>query len=268
MRTRHCLFKLAVVVLCGAALLAPGDISWGDGEFYVVGGGSPWKRNGTNIYYNAGAVSIGIETADNYSLNVLGELHGANGGGNPGVSGYNYGGGCGVYGWSYNGFAVVAQVYDKTAGYAVYCDGNFECTGSSTVLGIKSAAVATSQGDRKLYSQESPEVWFEDFGEGQLRGGTAKIDLDPLFLETVTINEQQPMKVFIQLNDDCRGVYVQRQATGFEVVELAGGKSSAHFTYRVVAKRKGFETARLEAAPYTPKMAALKGPTALAALQP
>ena len=56
------------------------------------------------------------------------------------------------------------------------------------------------------------------------------------------------MKVFIQLNDDCNGVYVQRQTTGFEVVELGGGNSRAHFTYRVVAKRKGFEKARLEAA--------------------
>ena len=115
-------------------------------------------------------------------------------------------------------------------------------------------------GHRKLYSQESPEVWFEDFGEGQLAGGKAHIDLDPLFLETVTIDDQHPMKVFIQLNDDCNGVYVQRQATGFEVRELSGGNSSAHFTYRVMAKRKGFETARLEAAGDTPKVAALPAP--------
>jgi hypothetical protein len=54
------------------------------------------------------------------------------------------------------------------------------------------------------------------------------------------------------------GVYVQRQATGFEVKELKGGTSRARFTYRVVAKRKGFETVRLEAAVDTKKMAALK----------
>jgi hypothetical protein len=31
-------------------------------------------------------------------------------------------------------------------------------------------------------------------------------------------------------------------------MELGGGTSSAHFTYRVTAKRKGYEKARLEAA--------------------
>ena len=71
-------------------------------------------------------------------------------------------------------------------GYGVYREGNFAATGAKTAI------VSTSQGDRKLYSQESPEVWFEDFGEGQLMGGMAQIKLDPLFLETVTINDQNP----------------------------------------------------------------------------
>jgi hypothetical protein len=55
------------------------------------------------------------------------------------------------------------------------------------------------------------------------------------------------MKVFIQLNDDCNGVYVKRLTAGFQVIELYNGTSDAHFTYRVVAKRKGSEKARLEA---------------------
>jgi hypothetical protein len=64
----------------------------------------------------------------------------------------------------------------------------------------------------------------------------------PPFLETVTSNEQRPLKVFIQLNDDCNGVYVQRQATGFQVVELGRGNSSAHFTYRVVTDARALKT--------------------------
>jgi hypothetical protein len=122
------------------------------------------------------------------------------------------------------------------SGYGVYCQGNFGASGA------KNAIVPTSQDHRKLYSQESPEVWFEDFGEGQLMGRMAHIDLAPLFLETVTIDDQHPMKVFIQLNDDCHGFYVQRQATGFEVIELGRGTNSAHFSSRVVAKRKGLKT--------------------------
>ena len=69
------------------------------------------------------------------------------------------------------------------------------------------------------------------------------------------------MKVFIQLNDDCNGVYVQRQSTAFQVVELGGGNSSAHFTYRVMAKRKGYEKQRLEATEDPQKhLAELKAP--------
>jgi hypothetical protein len=41
-------------------------------------------------------------------------------------------------------------------------------------------------------------------------------------------------------------VYVERGSTGFDVIELQGGKSNARFTYRVVAKRQGFEEKRLD----------------------
>jgi hypothetical protein len=54
------------------------------------------------------------------------------------------------------------------------------------------------------------------------------------------------MEVFIQLREDCRGVYVEAGTSGFDVVELQGGMSDAAFTYRVMAKRKGFEEKRLD----------------------
>jgi hypothetical protein len=97
-----------------------------------------------------------------------------------------------------------------------------------------------------MYCQESPENWFEDFGEAQLVNGRADIELDPLFLETVTVNDANPMKVFIQLLDECNGTRVVRSHTGFDVVELHDGTSNAAFMYRVVAKRKGFEDKRLD----------------------
>lgn len=43
-----------------------------------------------------------------------------------------------------------------------------------------------------------------------------------------------------------RGVYVVKGISGFEVMELQGGYSSVAFDYRVMAKRKGFESKRLE----------------------
>ena len=69
---------------------------------------------------------------------------------------------------------------------------------------------------------------------------------DPTFLQTVTIDNAHPMKVFVQLEGDCKGVYVaNKTVNGFDVVELQGGVSSAHFSYRVVCKRKYYEDERL-----------------------
>jgi hypothetical protein len=164
--------------------------------------------------------------------------------------------GCGVYGWSTTttgsavGVAGIADsplahgvdAYNTAGGVALYAWGDFVVT-----MGTKSCVVRTSQGPTALYCQESPENWFEDFGEGQLVNGRCHIDLDPLFLETVTIDATNPMKVFITPDDpDCKGVAVVRGTTSFEVVELHDGVGDSRFAYRLVAKRKGFESKRLD----------------------
>jgi len=128
----------------------------------------------------------------------------------------------------------------------------FNAAGSATIswnriTGAKSAIVGTEDyGRRYLYCQESPEVMFEDFGSGQMVGGFARIDLDPIFLQTVTINEQHPMRVFVTLNDDSFGVYVQKFDDHFVVRELRNGIGNARFDYRIVANRKGLENLRLD----------------------
>ena len=54
-------------------------------------------------------------------------------------------------------------------------------TGLTIAGGSQKAVVATDDGARSLYSEESTEVWFTDYGFGQLVGGTAVIVLDPSF---------------------------------------------------------------------------------------
>lgn len=134
-----------------------------------------------------------------------------------------------------------------TSGYTGYFSGNVYVSGNFAVSGTKSAAVEVAPEQYRLvYSQESPECWFEDFGRGQLSGGRTHIELDPLFLQTVTIDENHPMNVFVQLNDPrCAGTAVICGTTGFDVVELMNGAGDASFTYRVVAKRRGYEDVRL-----------------------
>ena len=59
--------------------------------------------------------------------------------------------------------------------------------------------------------------------------------------------DQQP-KIFIQMNGETNGVYVQKVENGFWVIENLGGRSNAEFDYRIMAKRKGYERHRLEKA--------------------
>jgi hypothetical protein len=117
--------------------------------------------------------------------------------------------------------------------------GNLFCTGTV-------AAVVKGQGGKKLglYSMQSPENWIEDFGSGALTGGVATIRLEPHFAKT--ISGQADYHVFLTPAGDCDGLYIaNRTANSFEVRELRSGTSSVQFDYRIVAHRKGFESARL-----------------------
>ncbi|MGA2136156.1 MAG: hypothetical protein ABSH50_28025 [Bryobacteraceae bacterium] len=104
----------------------------------------------------------------------------------------------------------------------------------------------TSEGRKvQLYGMASPENWFEDFGSGQFSGGAAQVAGDPAFAST--INTGATYRVFLTPNGDCKGLYVtSKTAGGFEVRELGGGTSSVSFDYRIVAKRLGDTTVRLQ----------------------
>src|SRR5262249_20111953 len=117
--------------------------------------------------------------------------------------------------------------------------GNVQIQGNLTVTGSfpKSAAVPHPAGTlRRLYCQEAPEPYFEDFGTGQLVNGRATVRLDPEFMPLV---RGEDYAVFPVPEGDCKGLYVTSKApTSFEVRELKGGTSSLAFRYRLVAKRK------------------------------
>ncbi len=113
--------------------------------------------------------------------------------------------------------------------------------------GAKSAVVDTpTYGQRLFYCMESPEVWFEDFGTARLEGGEVRVELEAIFLESVTIDEKHPIKVFVTLHDDSPGVYVKKGLDHFVVRERSGGNGDVSFDWRVVAKRKNLESLRLE----------------------
>jgi hypothetical protein len=198
---------------------------------YAYGGDFYTSSSGTGTHYGVNGLAYGSSYGYTYGIRGSAEntSTGKAYGGYFTVSDTGTGTHYGVYGVERAG----------GAGAAVYAAGDMVASGA------KPAVVRTSQGEVLLYAMESPEVWFEEFGEGKLENGKAHVELDPLFLETVAIDPSHPMKVFIQLQDDCKGTYVKTQTTGFDVIELQGGTSNASFSYRAVAKRRGYEDERM-----------------------
>jgi hypothetical protein len=133
-------------------------------------------------------------------------------------------------------------------GVGIYVYGDVHATGDLLADGTKPAVVqAGDYGRRELYAIESPEVWFEDFGQGQLASGQATVAIEPMFLST--INTEVTYHVFVTPLGDCNGLYVtNKTATSFEVHELGGGTADVAFDYRIVAIRKDYEGVRMELA--------------------
>lgn len=89
-----------------------------------------------------------------------------------------------------------------------------------------------------LACPEAPENLFQDYGAGQLENGRAHVIIDRIFAKNIVVNENHPLRVFVQLEGDCAGVFVtNKSGTGFDVVELDGGRSNSPFTYTIIANR-------------------------------
>jgi hypothetical protein len=181
-------------------------------------------------------------------------IQGFNPGPGPGLQGFNSGGGIGLQGTAtggapalqgFNSGAGPGVVGQSVSGLAGLFAGPVTVTGALTVLGPKSAAVRDAGGNlRRLYSLESPESWFEDFGSSELAGGSATVQLEPGFAGVV---HGDNYRVFLTPQDDSNGLYVSgKKPNGFTVREQQGGKSNIAFDYRIVAKRKDIPGARLE----------------------
>lgn len=124
-------------------------------------------------------------------------------------------------------------------------NGNVHIQGNYTATGTKSSIAATDDGDRLLYAEEATEVWFADYGFGQLQNGTAVVPIDGVFAQTVNLDE--PYHVFIQVYGNAEVYVSNRTASQFEV-RLRDGVPDVEFSYRLVAKRAGYEEQRLRPA--------------------
>jgi hypothetical protein len=183
-------------------------------------------------------------------------------GGSPGAGGF------GVYGLSAKGHGLVgataaagaAALVGATNGVAGAYAGAFYgpviVGGDFTVFGAKSAAVPHPDGShRRLYCVESPESWFEDFGDATLVDGVAEVTIDPDFAAVVDGSKYQ---VFLTEYDDHHALYVtERTACGFRVRSKSGAPSGT-FGWRLVARRRDIAGERFATvtAPPEPKLPA------------
>jgi hypothetical protein len=123
--------------------------------------------------------------------------------------------------------------------------GNLRVSQNLTVIGTKSAVLPHPDGSQRLvYCVEAPEARLEDFGEGTLVQGHARIALDADF---AAVCQPGSYHIFITEHGDHHLHVAQRKADGFiveadrELAALKGRRTdelSGTFSWRVVGRRK------------------------------
>jgi len=206
----------------------------------VTGSGS--ASNVSPAVYGTGTAGPGVQGQSTGGHGPVGTTAATDG--HAGLIGYaSAPNGIGLRGSAANG-ATLAGVFD----------GDVSISGALRVYGApKSAAVKHPDGShRLLYCMESPESWFEDFGEGTLVNGKADVALDRDFAALVDTGR---LHVFPVAHDEHHLHVAQRTASGFTVAATpsaaahAAGKKAGDlggtFSYRVVARRKDIKGERL-----------------------
>jgi hypothetical protein len=144
-----------------------------------------------------------------------------------------------------NTYSGTAEVFQTTnAAQNEFCsidtNANLSCNGT-----ITGSVRTRDERNLEMYSVQSTENWYEDFGTGQLKDGVAKVTLDADFADLA--NTGIDYHVFLTPRGDSEGLYVTNQEpNSFEVRESKGGHASIAFDYRIVAKRKGKESLRMQ----------------------
>lgn len=146
---------------------------------------------GVNDRVSAGSTrGVQGQVRSSYGFGVIGFLSTTTNGNGAGVYGRNSastGSGAGIEGYNNSADGWAGRFTSVSNGVAIYAaPGKVGLTVSG---GSKNAAVATSDGDRLLYSEESSEVWFSDYGFGYTQDGFALVQIEPVFAETVNLDK-------------------------------------------------------------------------------
>ena len=146
-----------------------------------------------------------------------------------------YGGYFSSFANSTTNYAYVGVNYDHNNNANANGGTNYKILGNGVVSTI---VPDTDNKPRIMFAPEAPEVLFQDYGIGKLQNGSATIKLDKILAKNILVDANHPLKVFIQLEGDCNGVFVtEKSAEGFTVKELQNGHSNVSFSWQIVATR-------------------------------
>ncbi|WIF94317.1 prophage endopeptidase tail family protein [Caminicella sporogenes] len=124
-------------------------------------------------------------------------------------------------------------------GSEMYVDGNFFVTGSKNAL-----VFTENYGDRLMYAYESPESKFFDEGIAKIENGICRIDLDPIFLETIEPHSITPYIIHLTPYD-WLNLRVAEISDSYFIVEEKEGLSGK-FAWKLSAVRKGYAGERMK----------------------
>lgn len=187
------------------------------GTALVAGGNGNWG------YFLSGGSGVS-STAEKYGLYARADVSG-----NQGQSA--------VYTYLKEGGKVVRVNYQSSMGT------HYKIQGSGAV----STVMDTKSGKKTLVCPESPEAWIEDYGSGKIASGVCHVNLDPLFLDCVTVSEEHPLKVLVTLTSPIANqFYVKKELMGFDLILVGEGAEqvSGTFDYKVAGKWKDNESLR------------------------
>jgi hypothetical protein len=144
-------------------------------------------------------------------------------------------------GMSYEGFGIFKLVPPSESEFIngnLTIGSNLAVDGDLTVVGVKNAKIVTSEGERRMAAIEAPTVNFITFGSSQLSNGEARINIEPLFLETISAEKEY--QIFLTAKDACSLYVVEQDKDGF-LVKKSKGKQDCAFNWFLYALRKGYE---------------------------
>jgi len=168
----------------------------------------------------------GVSGASNGGSQAGYGVQGTSSGKNAGVGGFNSDStvnlAAGVYGFSSEGYGVYGQT-GSSSSYGLYSQGNAFVDGEIFTGGsCKDGCTRTRH--VAAFAARTSQPTIDDVGETALRDGVARVALAADFANTVDLSK--PYVVMLTPEGDASLYVASRTASGFEVRQVGGGRSS------------------------------------------